>query len=119
MAHELAGALQQTGRIRQRCSVKEHHVYVRGESIDVAEERIFQTCNRTAIMQKLPDLVPAFSHQCGKIRCFTPERVAILASGTLKLFRKKGIAGAYAHSGIYRVCLIDNMLAPVATFEGT
>jgi len=34
-------------------------------------------------------------------------------------FRKKGIAGAYAHSGIYRVCLIDNMLAPVATFEGT
>src|SRR6266496_4217917 len=60
MAHELAGALQQAGRIRQRCAVKEPHVYVRSEYIDVAEWRIAQTCNRTAVMQKLPDFVPAF-----------------------------------------------------------
>src|SRR6185312_3054678 len=62
MTHELAGALQQAGRIRQRCAVKESHVYVRGEYIDVAEGRIAQTCNRTAVMQYLPDFVPAFSH---------------------------------------------------------
>ena len=62
MAHELAGALQQAGRIRQRCAVKEPHVYVRSEYIDVAEGRIAQTCNRTAVMQDLPDLVPASSH---------------------------------------------------------
>src|SRR5882724_516056 len=62
MAHELAGALQQAGRIRQRCAVKEPHVYVRGEYIDVAEGRISQTCNRTAVMQKLPDFVSALSH---------------------------------------------------------
>src|SRR6202035_644751 len=62
MAHELAGALQQVSRIRQRCAVKEPHVYVRGEYVDVAEWRISQTCNRAAIMQKLPDFVPAFSH---------------------------------------------------------
>src|SRR5215472_9131243 len=62
MAHELAGALQQAGRIRQRCAVKEPHVYMRREYIDVAEGRISQTCNRTAVMQKLPDFVPAFSH---------------------------------------------------------
>src|ERR1700682_3221126 len=62
MAHELAGALQQVSRIRQRCAVKEPHVYVRSEYIDVAEGRISQTCNRTAVMQKLPDFVPAFSH---------------------------------------------------------
>src|SRR5215469_9300509 len=62
MAHELAGALQQAGRIRQRRSVKEPHVYVRREYIDVAEGRISQTCNRTAVMQQLPDFVPAFSH---------------------------------------------------------
>src|SRR5882762_95835 len=37
MAHELAGALQQAARIRQRCAVKEPHVYVRSEYIDVAE----------------------------------------------------------------------------------
>src|SRR5882724_2748188 len=62
MAHELAGALQQTIRIRQRCAVKEPHVYVRSEYIDVAGWRISQTCNRTAVMQKLPDFVSAFSH---------------------------------------------------------
>src|SRR5437588_12173429 len=62
MAHELASALQQVGGIRQRGAVKEAHVYVRSEYIDVAEGRISQTCNRTAVMQKLPDFVPAFSH---------------------------------------------------------
>src|SRR5258706_539191 len=62
MAHELAGALQQAARIRQRCAVKEPHVYVRMEYIDVVEGRISQTCNRAAVMQKLPDFVPAFSH---------------------------------------------------------
>src|SRR6266576_2255547 len=62
MAHELAGALQQAGRIGQRCAVKEPHVYVRSEDIDVAEGRISQTGNRTAVMQELPDFVPAFSH---------------------------------------------------------
>src|SRR5450631_179577 len=62
MAHELAGALQQAGRIRQRRAVKEPHVYVGSEYINVAEGRISQTCNRAAIMQKLPDFVPAFSH---------------------------------------------------------
>src|SRR6202521_3428157 len=62
MAHELAGALQQVSRIRQRYAVKEPHVYVRSEYIDVAEGRISQTCNRAAVMQELPDFVPAFSH---------------------------------------------------------
>src|SRR5467141_532889 len=62
MAHELAGALQQAGLIGQRCAVKEPHVYVRSEYIDVAEGRISQTCNRTAVMQKLPNFVAAFSH---------------------------------------------------------
>src|SRR5580700_6534550 len=48
MAHELAGALQQAVRIRQRCAAKEPHVYTRSEYIDdVAEGRISQTCNRT------------------------------------------------------------------------
>src|SRR6201993_455199 len=62
MAHEPACALQQAGRVRQRCAVKESHVYVRSKYIDVAEGRISQTCDRTAVMQKLPDFVPAFSH---------------------------------------------------------
>src|ERR1019366_2776594 len=62
MAHELAGALQQVSRIRQRCAVKEPHVDVRSEYIDVAEGRISQTCNRAAVMQKLADFVAAFSH---------------------------------------------------------
>src|SRR6202035_3705612 len=32
------------------------------EYIDVAEGRIAQTCNGTAVMQDLPDFVPASSH---------------------------------------------------------
>src|SRR5205809_6085262 len=68
MAHELAGALQQAGRIRQRCAVKEPHVYVRSEYIDVAEGRISQTCHGTAVMQHLPDFVPhsriTSNHSC-------------------------------------------------------
>src|ERR1700680_1290236 len=63
MAHELAGALQQASRIPQCCALKEAHVYVRGEDVHIAEGRISQTCNRTAVMQKLPDFVPAFSHR--------------------------------------------------------
>src|SRR5437879_12471081 len=62
MAHELAGALQQAGRIGQRCAMKEPHVCVRSEYIDVPEGRVSQTGDRTAVMQKLPDFVPAFSH---------------------------------------------------------
>src|ERR1700678_2218867 len=62
MAHKLARALQQAGRIRQRRALKEPHIYVRSEYIDVAEGRISQTCHRTAVMQKFPDFVPAFSH---------------------------------------------------------
>ena len=62
MAHEPAAALQQAGRIRQRCALKEPHVDVRGEYIDIAEGRISQTCNRTAVMQKLPNFIAALSH---------------------------------------------------------
>src|SRR5580700_7554294 len=60
MAHELAGALQQAGRIRQRCAVKEPHVYVRGEYIDIAEGRIAQTCNRTAVCKSSRTSSPHF-----------------------------------------------------------
>src|SRR5271170_2293554 len=38
------------------------HVYVRSEYIDVAEGRISQTCNWTAVMQELSNFVPALSH---------------------------------------------------------
>ena len=62
MTHELTGALQQASRIRQCSAVKKTNVYVRGEYIHIAEGRISQTYNRTAVMQKLPDFVPALSH---------------------------------------------------------
>src|SRR5579859_2848223 len=68
MAHELAGALQQSGWIRQRCTVKEPHVYVRSECIYITEGRIAQACNWTPVMQKLPDFVPAFAHHFKPLR---------------------------------------------------
>src|SRR5207248_11171569 len=60
--HELAGALQQVSGIRQPCTVKESHVYVRSEYIDVAEGRVSQTGHRAAVMPKFPDFVSASSH---------------------------------------------------------
>ncbi len=42
--------------------MKESHVDVRVEYIDIAEGRISQTANRPAAMQKLPDFVPSLSH---------------------------------------------------------
>src|SRR5271170_6910963 len=78
MAHELAGALQYTCRIRQRCAVKEPHVYVRSEYIDVAEGCISQTCNRTAVMQKLLDFVPASSHHLKPVMCDGSQSTCML-----------------------------------------
>jgi hypothetical protein len=46
MAHELAGALQQVSGIRQGYALKEPHVYVRTEYIDVAEGRISVRVNK-------------------------------------------------------------------------
>src|SRR6184192_3970596 len=69
MTHELAGTFQQAGRIRQRCALKEPHVYVRGEYIDVSEGRISQTGNRTAVMQQLPDFVAALPHHLKPLMC--------------------------------------------------
>src|SRR5205085_12003284 len=36
---------------------------------DVAEGRISKTCNRTAVMQQLADLVPAFPHHLKPPMC--------------------------------------------------
>src|SRR5215470_18426982 len=47
--------------------MKEPNVYMRGEYIDVAEGRISQTCNRTAVMEELPDFVAAFSHHLKRL----------------------------------------------------
>src|SRR5579864_9104024 len=78
MAHELAVALQQACRIRQRRAVKEPHVYVRSEYIDVAEGHISQTCNRTTIMQKLADFVSAFSHHLKPLTCDSSQFTCVL-----------------------------------------
>jgi len=63
VAHELAGSFQQASRVRQRCAVKEPHVDVRSEYIDVAERRIAYACNRTYVMQELADFIAAFAHR--------------------------------------------------------
>jgi hypothetical protein len=62
MAHGFARALQQASWVWQRCAMKKPNVDVRSEHVDVAEGRIAQACNRTAIMQDLPDFIPTFSH---------------------------------------------------------
>jgi hypothetical protein len=66
------------GQIRQRCTVKEPHIYVRSEYIDIAEGRIAQTCNRTAVMQDLLDFVPAFSHHLKPLTRDGPQFASML-----------------------------------------
>src|ERR1700751_1462122 len=78
MARELAGALQQAGRIRQRCALKESYVYVRREYVDVTKGRISQTCSRTAVMQKLPDFVSAFSHHLKPLLRYRSQFTSVL-----------------------------------------
>jgi len=62
MAHELACSLQQMGGIWQRCALKETHVYVRREYVDVAKGRIAKTRHRTAVVHKFTDFVAALAH---------------------------------------------------------
>src|ERR1700730_10045279 len=92
MAHELPGALQQPGRVRERCAMEESHVYVRSEYIDVAEGRFSQTSNRTAVMQKLPDFVPAFSHHLKPLMCDGSQFACML----FRLHLHPGIDGGIA-----------------------
>jgi hypothetical protein len=42
--------------------LKESNIYARREYVDVGKGCISQTCGWTAVMQKLPNLVSAFSH---------------------------------------------------------
>ncbi|MBV9182294.1 MAG: hypothetical protein JO356_13370 [Acidobacteria bacterium] len=78
MTHELAGALQQAVWVRQRRAMKESHVYVFGEYIDVGERHISQTCNRTAIMQHFSNFVSAFTHHIKPSPRDRPQFTAML-----------------------------------------
>ena len=79
MPHELAGALQQPRRIRQRCPSKKSHVHVRSEYIDVPERCIPQTRNRTPIMQQFPDFVAAFPHHLKPLARYLSQFPCMLA----------------------------------------
>jgi hypothetical protein len=99
MAQAFAGASQQAGRIRQRCAVKEPHDYVRSEYIDVAERRISQTCNRTAIVQNLPDFVPTLSHHLKPLMRDGSQSICLLFAST---HRWQDLAGPAVESQQFR-----------------
>src|SRR4051812_45658534 len=61
MTHALSAPLQQAGGIAQGCSLKEAHVYVRGEDVDVSERHVSQTCGRSAVVHEFADLVAALA----------------------------------------------------------
>lgn len=69
MAHELAIALEQALWIRKSEAVEEPYIYVRSEYIDVGERHISQASSRTAIMQKLTDVIAACSHHLKPFVC--------------------------------------------------
>src|SRR5262245_46530986 len=62
VAHELAGAFQQTIWIRNLRAAKEPDVDVSLEGVDVGERRIHYTCGGLAVMQHLSNVVAAIAH---------------------------------------------------------
>jgi hypothetical protein len=62
VAHEFAGAFEDTGGIWKCGSLKKSDVYVRGENIDVRERHISQACDGAAIVHQFADLVAAAAH---------------------------------------------------------
>src|SRR5262249_10667730 len=91
MAHVFASALEQADGIEQRRAVEEADVYVRREYVDVAEGRVAQAGNRTAVVHKLADFVAAVSHHV--------EPVASNGSEFTRLPFQPGVDGGVALHG--------------------
>src|SRR5579863_7168014 len=51
---------------------------MRSEYVDVAEGRISQACHRTAVMQELPNFVPASSHYLKPLMGGGPQFTSML-----------------------------------------
>src|ERR1700753_3664792 len=62
VAHALATALQQRGRVFKQCAVKETDVDMPCERVDVAEGRIVDAGHGTAIVHEFPHIGTALSH---------------------------------------------------------
>ena len=60
--HEFAGALQDSGRIRQRRALKESNIHVCREHVDVGKRRIAQAGGGHTIMHDLADIIAALAH---------------------------------------------------------
>lgn len=62
MTHVLSGALQEARWIRQGGTLKEPHIHMRGEDIDIGERSITKTCDWASIVHQFTNLVSAASH---------------------------------------------------------
>jgi hypothetical protein len=62
MAHKLARAFQEARWIGQLSASKESDIHVSFKGIDVSKCRVSDTCRRMTIVQYLPDIVPALTH---------------------------------------------------------
>ena len=63
VAHELAGALQETGGIGERVAVEESDVDVGGEDVDVGEGGVSEAGDGAAVMEEFADFVAAVAHE--------------------------------------------------------
>ncbi len=79
MAHRLAGTLQQTLRVGQRCAMKEPDVDVRSENIHIPEGSISQTCNRAGVMHELANFVPTLTHHLKPLVRYGSQFACMLA----------------------------------------
>jgi hypothetical protein len=62
VTHKFSGALQKMRWVRQSCALKETHVHVRREYVDVAERDTTPARDGTSVVDKFPDFIAALSH---------------------------------------------------------
>jgi len=77
--HEPAGAFEQALGIRQLGAAKEADIHVIPERIDVTECGICDARRRMAVMQQLPNVVPAGTHDLEPAPCNRPQLPGMLA----------------------------------------
>src|SRR5262245_29501197 len=78
VAHNLAGAFQQTRRIGYVSATKESDIHVSFEGIDVCKCCVSDACRRMTIMQHLPHIVPTLAHDLEPIFRYFPQFAAML-----------------------------------------
>ena len=75
MTHALAGAFEQTGRIREHRAIKEADTRMSLERVDISKRRVSHACDGTTVVQEFADIGTTTAHALKPRLRHQPERV--------------------------------------------